>query len=120
MEQSTNSKLARAKRRRLVWGIIVTVLFILFAIWAGWGWFIFLPLIVDYYFLHFIKWPKLSRIKNKRVRSVVSLLGDVLFAVVGVTLLSTYFFQEIRFLHILGAYSPEPMEPPPENGPPMS
>ena len=93
MEQSTNSKLARAKRRRLVWGIIVTVLFILFAIWAGWGWFIFLPLIVDYYFLHFIKWPKLSRIKNKRVRSVVSLLGDVLFAVVGVTLLSTYFFQ---------------------------
>ena len=93
MEQSTNSKLARAKRRRLVWGIIVTVLFILFAIWAGWGWFIFLPLIVDYYFLHFIKWPKLSRIKNKRVRSVVSLLGDVLFAVVGVTLLSTYFFK---------------------------
>ena len=34
--------------------------------------------------------------------------------------LSTYFFQEIRFLHILGAYSPEPMEPPPENGPPIS
>lgn len=94
MEQEKKGRKEKnSKLRQLIWGSFVTLLFILFAIWAGWGWFIFLPLIVDYYFLHYIKWPKVSRVKNKFLRGFLSLLGDLVFAAIGVTLLSTYFFQ---------------------------
>ena len=94
MEQEKKGRKEKNRKlRQLIWGSFVTLLFILFAIWAGWGWFIFLPLIVDYYFLHYIKWPKVSRVKNKFLRGFLSLLGDLVFATIGVTLLSTYFFQ---------------------------
>lgn len=80
-------------RRRLVWGSLVTVLFILFALWAGLGWFVVLPFVVDYYFFGYINWTWYRRIKNKSLRGVVSLVADLLFAVIAVSVLSLYFFQ---------------------------
>lgn len=79
--------------RRIIWGSIVTLLFILFAVWAGWAWLVLLPLIVDYYFFGYINWGWYRRIKNKTLRGIVSLVADLLFAVIAVTILSLYFFQ---------------------------
>lgn len=81
------------KTRRIVWGSIVSLLFVLFAVWAGWAWLFLLPLIIDYYFFGYIQWGWYRKIKNKTVRSIVSLVADLLFAVIAVSVLSLYFFQ---------------------------
>ncbi len=80
-------------KKRIIIGSIVTFLYILFSVWAGWGWFILLPLVVDYYFLGYINWGWYRSIKNKALRAVVSLFLDILFAVIAVSLLSIFFFQ---------------------------
>lgn len=81
------------KTRRVVWGSIVSLLFVLFAVWAGWAWLFLLPLIIDYYFFGYIQWGWYRKIKNKTVCSIVSLVADLLFAVIAVSVLSLYFFQ---------------------------
>lgn len=84
----------RAQRtRRYIVGSIVILAFLGFCYWAGWGWLLALPLVVDYYFTKYIHWGVGRNSSNKAVRSVVSLVGDLLFVVVVVSLLNTYFFQ---------------------------
>lgn len=79
--------------RRLVTGSLIILFYLVFCLWAGAGWLLLLPLIVDYYFLGYIKWGWYRKIKNKSLRGVVSLLMDLCFAVVVVTFLSIFFFQ---------------------------
>lgn len=78
--------------KRIV-GVLFCLLYFLFSLWAGGGWWFLLPIVFDYYFLHIIPWSWSRNIKNKALRSALSLLGDILFAVIGVTFLNTYFFQ---------------------------
>lgn len=74
-------------------GAVVLILFFLFALWAGWGWFFLLPLIFDYYFTRKIKWTWFRELKNPILRELFSWLDAVFFAVIGVTFLNIYFFQ---------------------------
>jgi signal peptidase I, bacterial type len=77
-----------------VTAVIVPLLYTLLSIfWAGPFWLIFLPLIVDYHFTKIINWSWYRSIKNKAVRSLVSLLADLLWAVIGVHLLSIFLIQ---------------------------
>lgn len=74
--------------------IVIPILYLLFCIlWAGPFWLIFLPFILDYYFTKFINWSWYRNIKNKTLRGFVSLLADLLWAVIGVHLLSIFFVQ---------------------------
>ena len=81
------------KPARRIAGILCTLLYIAFCIWAGWGWLLLLPLLVDYFFIGLVPWGWYRRIKNNALRQTVSLLADLLFAVVGVTFLQIFFFQ---------------------------
>lgn len=74
-------------------GAVIPVLYALFCFWAGAFWWIFFPLIIDYYFLGYIRWDWYLSIKNKALRSILSLIADLIFALLGVTFLSLFFFQ---------------------------
>ena len=83
--------------RRQLWtrikgGIIIT-LFIIFALWAGLWWLLLLPLLIDFYFTRLINWRYLRQHPNPLVRTLGTLLEDVVFVVVMVSLIFTYFFQ---------------------------
>lgn len=84
-------------REKTLWqkivAVLVPLLYILFTIWAGPFWLIFLPLIIDYYYTHIVNWGWYQSIKNKTVRSLVSLIADLAWAVIGVHLLSLFFVQ---------------------------
>lgn len=89
----TTEKTKKPTTKQIVKGSIAIVLLLLFAIWAGWGWLILLPLVVDFYFFHYIRWGWYKDLRNKKLATACSWIADLLFAVIGVTLLSTYFFQ---------------------------
>ncbi len=96
MMEGKNKEGVLKKTKRLLhycFGTFFIILFILFAYWAGWGWLFLLPIIVDYFFLKKINWTWFRKIKNPFLREIISWLDAILFAVVGVTLLNIYFFQ---------------------------
>ncbi len=78
---------------RYGFGAFWSIALILFASWAGWLWLIMLPLIVDYYFTRFINWSWANQHPNKNVRFWGSLVGDIVFVLIAVTILQLYFFQ---------------------------
>ncbi len=90
--QQIKRRFYSSKARYIVGGIAI-VIFILFALWAGWGWFLLLPLIIDYYFTRKINWTWFRTLKNPFLREIFSWFDAVLFAVVGVTILNVYLFQ---------------------------
>lgn len=92
MQHNSTQKKNLLTRRNIV-GVIVSLLFIAFAIWAGWLWLIFLPLIIDYYFFHKIKWNWYNSIQNNLLRNICAWLCDIVCCVIGVALLNIYFFQ---------------------------
>lgn len=81
------------KKKRYITGAIVTILYILFIIWAGPWWLLGLPLVIDLYFSKYIHWSWYRSHPNKTVRVTCSWIGDILFAVIGVALISMFFFQ---------------------------
>ncbi len=78
---------------RYGFGAFWSIALVLFASWAGWSWLILLPLIIDYYYTRFINWSWASEHPNKNVRFWGTLLGDVVFVLIAVTILQLYFFQ---------------------------
>ncbi|MFC2630664.1 MAG: S26 family signal peptidase, partial [Porphyromonas sp.] len=78
--------------RKIKGGIFVS-LFILFALWASPWWLLLLPLLVDFYFTRWINWRYLRSHPNPLVRSLGALVEDILFVVITVSIIFTYFFQ---------------------------
>ena len=81
------------KIRCIVWCILV----VLFAIWTG----SFLPLlallyVIDLYWTHFINWYWWKDIKNGFVRSVMSWIDALVFAICAVWILQNFFFQNFQ------------------------
>lgn len=83
----------QARRRRLIVGSILCLLGLLFCLWAGGLWWLCLPLLADAYFTRFLPWGWHQRSSKGWVRSAGRLVDDVLFAVLGVTFLNIFFFQ---------------------------
>lgn len=82
-----------AKGIRYTKGIIATIAGIVFCLWAGWGWF-FLPILaIDYYFFGMINWSLGRNHPNKFIRSLITIIGDILYVVIVVSFLFTFFFQ---------------------------
>lgn len=78
---------------RIIVGSLVLLLSILFALWAGAGWLLLSLLIADYYFFRFINWSWYKQLENKLLRGIVSLVYDIVVAVLVVFFLSIFFFQ---------------------------
>lgn len=94
MKRYPNTGLSpRQQRLQHLKGGLYCFLLVLFAAWAGWAWLIVLPFFVDYYFTRFIPWRYLREHPNPAVRFLGSLLEDIVFVVVTVSIIFTYFFQ---------------------------
>ena len=84
-------------KAELIKCIVFSVLYILFIIWVGTPfWFILLPLIIDVYYTHFIPWTWWKKSKNPVVRTVMSWVDAIVFALVAVYFINTFFFQNYQ------------------------
>ena len=73
------------------------VLIMLFALWMGsWIPFIFIPFVVDLYWMHFIPWDWWKDIKNGFLRGVMSWVDAIVFALCAVWVLQNFFFQNFQ------------------------
>ena len=69
----------------------------LFALWASsWIPFIFMPFVVDLYWMHFIKWDWWKDLKNGFLRNVMSWVDAIVFALCAVWVLQNFFFQNFQ------------------------
>ncbi|MDY3090166.1 MAG: signal peptidase I [Porphyromonas sp.] len=82
-----------ARLFRYAKGTIACLLALGFALWAGWGWLIVLPLVFDYFFTKYINWAWGRDHENPMARLVISLVGDLLYVVIAVSFIFTFFFQ---------------------------
>ena len=100
MEFTNNPKLDRPKtRRKSAWikFTVVTLLYLLFLIWIrSWWGLIVLPFIFDAYITKFIPWGFWKRSKNAAVRSVMSWVDAIVFALVAVYFVNLYWFQNYQ------------------------
>ncbi len=73
------------------------VLILLFALWVGDFWpLIFLIFVIDLYWTKFIPWSWWKGLKNPLLRSVMSWVDAIVFAVVAVYFLQNFFFQNFQ------------------------
>jgi len=87
----------QATRKQWVNCGIVTVLYLLFLIWvSSWLGLIIVPLIFDAYITKFIPWGFWRTSKNKAIRSVMSWVDAIVFALVAVYFVNIYFFQNYQ------------------------
>jgi len=77
----------------IVWSII----YILFIAWVGnYWWLLLLPFIVDAFITHFVPWTWWKSSKNKAVLSIMGWLDAIVFALVAVYFINTFFFQNYQ------------------------
>lgn len=103
MEKNISNKKEEQKERRkpgvrqYVYAIIACVLTILFVLWTGyWGVLILIPVFIDIYITKFIPWGAWRNAKNPHVRKVLDWVDAILFALVGVWIINTFFFQNYQ------------------------
>lgn len=103
MEQSTssnrNTKRERKKPgiRQWIYGITASVLCVLFVLWTGyWVMLILIPVFIDIYITKFIPWGAWKNVENPKLRVVLDWVDAILFALVGVYFINTFFFQNYQ------------------------
>lgn len=83
--------------RQWIYGILASVLCVLFVIWTGyWGVLILIPVFIDIYITKFIPWGGWRNAKNPKVRKVLDWVDAIIFALVGVWFINTFFFQNYQ------------------------
>lgn len=74
-----------------------SLVYILFIAWVGnFWWLLLLPFIVDVFISKFIPWTWWKKSKNKTVRSVMSWVDAIVFALVAVYFINTFVFQNYQ------------------------
>ena len=69
----------------------------LFALWtSSWVPFVFMPFVVDLYWMHFIKWDWWKDLNNSLLRNVMSWIDAIVFALCAVWVLQNFFFQNFQ------------------------
>ncbi|MBQ8336596.1 MAG: S26 family signal peptidase [Bacteroidaceae bacterium] len=88
-----NREVSASRKELAKLGIILT-LYILFLIWVkSWLGIIVIPFIIDNYTTRFIPWGWWKRSKNAALRTVMSWVDAIVFALVAVYFVHLYFFQ---------------------------
>ena len=87
----------QATRKQWISFGIVTILYLLFLLWVkSWWGLIVVPFIFDAYISKKIPWYFWKESKNKTVRSIMSWVDAIVFALVAVYFVNIYFFQNYQ------------------------
>ena len=93
-QRGFDRKMTLSDKVKMVLWLIVLVLF---ALWmSSWIPFIFVPFVVDLYWMHFIKWDWWKDLKNGFLRGVMSWVDAIVFALCAVWILQNFFFQNFQ------------------------
>lgn len=101
MENTTNQNNKSEKRkpgiRQWIYAIIACILCVLFVLWTGyWAVLILIPVFIDIYITKFIPWGAWRNAKNPATRKVLEWVDAIVFALVGVWIINTFFFQNYQ------------------------
>ena len=100
MEFTNNPKLDRPRKKgkgRWIKFGIITLLYLLFLLWVeSWWGLIVVPFIFDIYITKFIPWGFWKKSRNAAVRSVMSWVDAIVFALVAVYFVNIYLFQNYQ------------------------
>ncbi|MEG1838198.1 MAG: signal peptidase I [Bacteroidaceae bacterium] len=87
----------KATRRQWIMCVIAIILYIIFLIWLkSWWGIIVIPFIFDAYISKKVPWYFWKNTKNPIVRSVMSWVDAIVFALVAVYFVNIYFFQNYQ------------------------
>jgi signal peptidase I len=90
-------KLKNADRHQWIWLAVWTITIALFAFWARIAWIlIFIPIIFDIYITKFVPWTFWKKSKNPIVRRTMEWVDAILFALIAVYFINTFFFQNYQ------------------------
>lgn len=82
------------KKKQWIKFAVVTVLYLLFLLWVkSWWGLIVVPFIYDAYISKKIKWTWWKKSKNATVRTVMSWVDAIVFALIAVYFVNIYAFQ---------------------------
>ena len=99
VKQTGNLKerLSRVKKTRWIRFGVVSVIFLAWVIWLGSWWVIlFFPLIADIYLTQYIPWTWWKHIKNKTLKSVMSWVDAIVYALILVYFIFLYVGQNYQ------------------------
>lgn len=102
MERNTTSQDSRRERkkpgiRQWIYAVIACIACILFVVWTGyWGVLILIPVFIDIYITKYINWGAWRNAKNPQLRKILDWVDAIVFALVGVWIINTFFFQNYQ------------------------
>jgi len=90
-------RFSNATRRQWFWLVVWVVITILFSIWAHTpAILLFIFLVFDIYITKFIPWSFWKKSKNKTFRKTMEWVDAILFALIAVYFINTFFFQNYQ------------------------
>ena len=90
-------RISGTSRRQWIWFIATTTALFLFSFWAGNLWLIlFVFLLFDIYVTKFIPWTFWKKTKNPALRKVMEWADAIIFALLAVYFINTFFFQNYQ------------------------
>ena len=90
-------RIKNTTRNQWIWLVVWTIAVMLFAIWARSAWFLLLlPLVFDIYITRYVPWAFWKKAKNPVVRKTMEWVDAILFALVAVYFINTFFFQNYQ------------------------
>ena len=91
------NNIASASVKQWIKFSIAAAILIFFVFWLGNAWWLLLlPLIFDIYISRFVPWTAWKNSKNKVLRTIAEWVDAILFALVAVYLINTFFFQNYK------------------------
>jgi signal peptidase I len=94
---SFQERLKNADRHQWIWFTVWMIALALFAFWARTAWVLIpIPFIFDIYITKFIPWTFWKKSKNPIVRRTMEWVDAILFALVAVYFINTFFFQNYQ------------------------
>lgn len=96
-KKSFKERIQSATRKQWIWFAVWTLGTIMFTIWASSPLMLLLiPLFFDIYITKFVSWSWWKKSKNKAVRKTMEWVDAILFALVAVYFINTFFFQNYQ------------------------
>ncbi len=90
-------RIGEAEVKQWIKFAVATLICIASTIWSGALWILlFIPVLGDLYITKYIRWGAWKQSKNPVVRTVAEWLDAILFALVAVYLINTFFFQNYK------------------------
>ena len=90
-------RISNTSRRQWTWFTVASTALLLFSIWAGNLWLLlFLFLLVDIYVTKFVPWTFWKKTKNPALRKALEWIDAIVFALIAVYFINTFFFQNYQ------------------------